>query len=95
VTCNGSAVTFFAGPLNTPALVQVVQGNQGPNGQPYVPNQAKPLYIGMGAPEQFETPQNRNPLFLFKGRLQEFKVFDAALTTEQVLQFGTDEFFGS
>jgi hypothetical protein len=97
VACDGSEVKLFVGPdsSNQTIYSKLVPGNQGPNGQGYVPNPSKPLYIGTGAPEDYENPQNRNPAFPFKGRLQEFKVYDMALPTDDIVQMGMFEFFGA
>jgi Concanavalin A-like lectin/glucanases superfamily len=65
--------------------------NPGPNTSPpprlsktaiYSPNPGKPLYIGMGATEIMVPPGQ--PLYPFRGRLQEIAFYNAVLTTQQV-----------
>ena len=48
----------------------------------YSPNPGKPLYIGMGATEIMVPPGQ--PMYPFRGRLQEIAFYGAVLTTDQV-----------
>jgi hypothetical protein len=83
------AVTYD-GPSKT--LILYVDGEQrGPKVNPvtYVPNAARPLWIGAGAPYVPVRPQApgvvASPLFPFDGAIQDVAIYKAALTSDVIL----------
>jgi hypothetical protein len=83
------AVTYD---LPSQTLILYVDGEQrGPKVNPatYVPNTTKPLWIGAGAPYVPSRPQPpgvlAGPLFPFVGAIQDVAIYNAALTSDVIL----------
>ena len=82
LTYDGMAQTLTLDAITNPGPDTVIPPRLSMMPVLYNPNLGKPLYIGMGGTEIVVPPGQ--PLYPFRGRLQEIAFYGTALTTDQV-----------